>query len=443
MAAGDASGLIQIFDIDKKIVLRTLEGHSQGARVVKYFSDKTRLLSGSDDQSCIVWDIPTQKRLDSFQEHTDYVRAGCISTQNQNIFLSGSYDHAVKLWDTRQSSSRLTMDHGGPVESVLMMPGDSVAISCGRNYFKVWDLLAGGRLISTICNHQKTITCMALDKTRTMLLTGSVDQYVKIYDMTTDYSVVHSLQYPAPILSMALGPNDSHLVVGMTNGVLSIREKSIVDDGEMALEQDQQEGDLINIPKMAAGGDEENYRVGSYRYFLRGALSSSKSKSKADHDDDDLDDDLDDDDDDNVFSVEKERGKSLKKFDRFLRKFQYKDALDAALDQDHAVTTFSVFEELVARGALVTAISGRDEESLTPVLQFISKNVTNPAFSELLVSITGSLLDIYAPILGRSDTIDTLFTNIRHSIHEEIQFQKRLCELQGIMDMIISTTNLQ
>ena len=42
---------------------------------------------------------------------------------------------------------------------------------------------------------------------------------VKVYDVK-DYGVIHSMKYSAPILSMALSPTDSHLVVGMVCEVL-------------------------------------------------------------------------------------------------------------------------------------------------------------------------------------------------------------------------------
>ena len=49
---------------------------------------------------------------------------------------------------------------------------------------KVWDVLGGGgRLLHTLSNHQKTVTCLALDGTGTRLLTGGLDRHVKIYNL--------------------------------------------------------------------------------------------------------------------------------------------------------------------------------------------------------------------------------------------------------------------
>jgi len=45
----------------------------------------------------------------------------------------GSYDHTVKLFDQRSPDSVLTVDHGCPVECVLMYPGGGLFLSAGES----------------------------------------------------------------------------------------------------------------------------------------------------------------------------------------------------------------------------------------------------------------------------------------------------------------------
>jgi len=50
----------------------------------------------------------------------------------QNMYwYVGSYDHTVRLFDTRCNSSVLRIDHGSPVESVVMFPGGGIVASAG------------------------------------------------------------------------------------------------------------------------------------------------------------------------------------------------------------------------------------------------------------------------------------------------------------------------
>lgn len=92
---------------------------------------------------------------------------------------------------------------GAPVEQVLMFPSGTVALSSAGPIIRVWDLVAGGRCIRAMSNHQKTVTSLAFDANAGRLLTGALDQMIKVYDVST-YKVVHTMRYPAPILCLAI-----------------------------------------------------------------------------------------------------------------------------------------------------------------------------------------------------------------------------------------------
>ena len=79
----------------------------------------------------------------------------------------------------------------------------------GGNRIKVWDALGTSRNLYSLSNHQKTITSLCFDKKHTRLLSGSLDQQVKVYDVS-DFKVVHSIKYSAPILSVALSVMYTH-----------------------------------------------------------------------------------------------------------------------------------------------------------------------------------------------------------------------------------------
>jgi len=56
-----------------------------------------------------------------------------VSLSNNTVTCRlGSYDHMVCLFDTRCNSSVLKIDHGSPVESVVMFPGGGIVASAGK-----------------------------------------------------------------------------------------------------------------------------------------------------------------------------------------------------------------------------------------------------------------------------------------------------------------------
>lgn len=55
------------------------------------------------------------------------------------LCVKGSYDHTVRLFDTRTDRSTTTIDHGLPVESVLFHPAGSLLFTAGtHNRLRFW-----------------------------------------------------------------------------------------------------------------------------------------------------------------------------------------------------------------------------------------------------------------------------------------------------------------
>ena len=129
------------------------------------------------------------------------MRAGCISPISSDIVVSGSYDHSVYVWDRRAGEKPIhSFMHGCPVEAVMFLPnGTTLAVACG-NEIKIWDLVAGNPLLSTISTHNKTVTSLGLANNGARIVSSSLDRQLKFHDVST-FQTVHSLPFPSPILS--------------------------------------------------------------------------------------------------------------------------------------------------------------------------------------------------------------------------------------------------
>ncbi|KIY49253.1 WD40 repeat-like protein [Fistulina hepatica ATCC 64428] len=419
VVGGDDSGLVQVFEFKSRAVLRTLDSHKLPVHIAKFSSlSHTQVLTCSDDTSAKLWDVSSQTPITTFAAHTDYVRSGLVSASNPNLILTGSYDGFVRLFDARTGNCELLMGGSGsgpqsPVEQVAMFPSGSVAVSSAGPIIRVWDIVAGGRCTRALSNHQKTVTSLAFNSDASRLLTGGLDQMVKVYDVST-YKVVHHMRYPAPILCLAVSPDDTHIAAGMSDGTLSVRRRQ---------------------PKASENaGDGPSLNAGNYESLLGGYIPTvgqghvrSKVKSKPLGDV-------------NEFRVERRRTKRLRDYDKLLKSFKYSAALDAVLQkQVPPTTTFSVIQELIHRDGLRTAISGRDDVLLEPILRLLLKHVTDPRFGEMVCDLASVVIDMYTPILGQSPLIDTLFVRLRKKVAAELRFQKEVLKVKGALDMLFAS----
>ncbi|KAI8082758.1 WD40-repeat-containing domain protein [Halteromyces radiatus] len=441
IVAGDATGLVQLFDINSRAILRTFREHTMPVHVTKFSNNTTNIMSASDDKTVRIWDIPTETSINVFEGHEDYIRAGVVNDDNPNLVITGSYDQTVKLWDMRENSCVMTMQHGAPVESLLMYPGGSAIVSAGGPTLKVWDLLSGGRCIHTLSNHQKTVTSLAFNGSHSRLLAGSLDHQVKVYDVQ-DYRVVHTMNYPAPVLSVGISPDDTHITVGMANGLLSIRQRQVSAEEKQARMQNQlfmqggghkyfmQNGSHHLSQPLTSTSQSSSASTNSYNTTSLGISSAGETlgKKKTPIKDD--------------FTVEKTRRVHLAQYDKYLKKFEFTNALDESLKVANPNVVVSMLQELIHRDSLMPALTGRDDVSLEPLVRFLMRHIQNPKYTNILVDVSEIVLDIYYKLFGQSPLIDELILQLRQKVANEVKLQKDLLQTIASLDMLFARSTI-
>eukprot|EP00727_Mastigamoeba_balamuthi_P008867 m51a1_g4602 putative U3 small nucleolar RNA-associated protein (506) ;mRNA; r:232038-233748 len=392
--AGGEEGIVRVFDAATRSCLRLLRGHRGPVRAARFGRGKSIAVSGSDDGTFREWDISTSQNTLSLSAHTDHIRAVEGNPSSENVWATGSYDRTVRLWDARARSAVMTLDHGSPVEALVFFPAGNALVSAGGPYLRVWDIIGGGRLLAEPANHQKTITCLALDPTATRLVSGGADRIVKFYDVAA-YRVVHTLAHHAPVLSVAMSPDGRRIAIGAADGDLCIRTRRDA-----------------ATPQSAAS---DSAPLGTARYFLQSRGAAEEA-----------------------LVAESAKKPWLPEHEKLLRAFQYKMALDAALASKRADVVVSMLRELMHRGALAIALEGRDETSLEPLLVFLVNYCTVPRFARLLLTVALAVVEMYATVLGRSVAIDELFFKMQAALSREIGLQRDLTNILGALDLIVA-----
>jgi U3 small nucleolar RNA-associated protein 15 len=213
--------------VKTKAVLKDIKAHDGAIHAAQWTCDGLSMISGSDDTSVKRWDLATgdcvwnshryirQQQLlayyhllicscsdsDTNHRHKDYVRAIATSSTSPDIFYSGSYDHSVKIWDSRAGIAAVsTLQLGAPVEVLKVSAAGSTLFTAAGSRLFVWDVLGivhfnndnstdyvtgAGRLLHTFDNHQKYITDIALTSDGSRALSCGLDGLVKVYNLTT------------------------------------------------------------------------------------------------------------------------------------------------------------------------------------------------------------------------------------------------------------------
>lgn len=400
LCAGGEETVVKLFDYNTRSPLRIFSGHSAAVHRTFFTNDGANIISFSDDKTTALWDIVSEKKLASFTEHTDYVRAGSVSPVSNNIYVSGGYDKIVNMYDTRTDKKVFSVNHDAPVESCLFLPSGGIFLSAGGTEIRVWDCFTNGRLLAKISQHHKTITCLRIAYNGQNILSGSLDRQIKIYDSGT-YKTVHTLTYPNSVLSIGISSDNQTVVAGMVDGLISVRQKEEVKDTKSVKRQ-----------KVA------------YQYASKNLHSPLI--------------------DTHVYEVSKE---VIGKHDICLRKFQYTKALDyvmlnyVANKSPHV--SVSLLQELIRRQGLLQALAGRDGKSLDSILKFIVRYIGNIRFARVLVHVANVLMNIYEDKLEELNLkSQKWFTILAKKLEEEEELLTSSLELQGIIEMILSAAQV-
>ncbi|OWA51356.1 U3 small nucleolar RNA-associated protein 15-like protein [Hypsibius exemplaris] len=406
LAAGGDEGIVRIFDVATKSLLREFKNHKAPVHCTRFSPDNTHVVSFGDDRSVRYFDIPSQTQVRSFKNHGDYVRAGDVSMSSHNFVVSGSYDHKARLFDVRtEGDSVLEVDHGAPVEAVLVFPSGNVFMTAGGTNIKVWDIVAGGSCLTSLSHHHKTITDLCFASGYSRFLSSSIDRHVKVYDVAS-YSLVHSMDFPTPVLSIGVSMDDEVMCVGMTDGLISIhKRKEPKDEEEIALKKSAK-------------------RRGN-RYLAREKYITP---------------------DEGAVIVKEEDKLILAQYDKHLRRFEFTKALDCVLKYHvwapKPDITVQVIQELDRMNGLLPAIVGRQPEQLVDLLGFLCRYITDPRFFTVILGVADLFFEQYPWIYGKSKQVDTFINRLQEILTLEIDNQKELKLIVGNMDALFSASRL-
>ncbi|EPS64327.1 hypothetical protein M569_10454 [Genlisea aurea] len=255
----------------------TLKGHTRTVRAIS--SDRAKVVSGSDDQSVLVWDKQTTQLLEELKGHDAQV--SIVRMLSGERVLTAGHDGTVKMWDVRTDTCVATV--GCCSSAILCMEYDDstgILAAGGRDSTAhLWDIRAG-RQMHKLSGHSKWIRSIRM--AGDTLITGSDDWTARIWSVSQGTCDAVLACHDGPVLCVEHSPTDRGVVTGSIDGLLRFWEN---DDGSMRCTKNVT---MHNAPILSINAGEQWLAIGaadnSMSLFhwpqerLGGGLSASGSK---------------------------------------------------------------------------------------------------------------------------------------------------------------------
>lgn len=201
----------------------TYVGHNGAVRDIDITWDTTRIVTGSMDNSAMLWIAETGEQLCKWSFQSP-VRAVAFSPgdgviaiasmklmgQESKVFLF-KHDRDSDVQD--QEPFKVLEGHTGSIIRVLWYPtGDTIVTAAEDKTIRKWDVETG-KEIACVTAHKRDIKDIQFDKDYTMLITASKDQTAKLWAYD-DLRLIKTYSVDHPVNSAAISPMFPHILLG-------------------------------------------------------------------------------------------------------------------------------------------------------------------------------------------------------------------------------------
>ncbi|KAA6384606.1 MAG: putative POC1 centriolar protein [Streblomastix strix] len=209
-------------DFDLFSLERTFSGHRDAITSLSFSPQLDRIVSGSRDNSVILWHFKYGNPAYRYQGHKKEVTGVKFSPDGQ-LLASCSADSTIRLWTpTREGKSRSLSAHLDKIRAIDFSFDGNFLLSCSDDRtMKIWDM-PQPQFLSTFSGHQNWIRACAFSPDAKLVASGSDDHTVKLWSMV-DYTCLRTFLVPAHVITdVVFHPSGKYVAACATNRTIHI-----------------------------------------------------------------------------------------------------------------------------------------------------------------------------------------------------------------------------
>ena len=199
-------GDIRLFDLASGRQIGLLKGHQNAVVGLAFSPDSRLLLSGSFDNTAIIWDIETRSVRQHLKGHTGFI-FGAAFTPDGERAITGSFDHDLRMWRVAdgQLMARMT-GHRDMVRSIAIAKDGTIASGDAKGEIRLWNGNTG-TFQKVLAQQIAIVGSLTFSPDGRLLLSTSTDTpptHCHVYDLASAREIVTYLGHDNSVVSSAI-----------------------------------------------------------------------------------------------------------------------------------------------------------------------------------------------------------------------------------------------
>lgn len=170
------------------------------------------IISGSSDHTIKVWNIRTSSLINTLTGHSKDIN--CIFVISNELLVSGSSDNTIKCWNLKTGDCLNTLiGHTKCVNCIQVILNDIIVSGADDSTLRTWSIKSS-QCVHTLQGHSDYILCLQVLTTE-LTASGSADNLIKIWNIKTGKCINTLYGHSGHVNCLDLTTN--HLLISGSN----------------------------------------------------------------------------------------------------------------------------------------------------------------------------------------------------------------------------------